>query len=262
MAGIGRKYKRKMQGTSSYAKVKPKSPTPSNPPSVKRSRIRYKRNGGADAALKRTIANELEQCKQPLKISLRNVIYYYYIHRLDAPHEEHWAGKEGTISIIRKHLELPMHTRRKIRRTLEHIMMCIRAGTPFEGKLGTTTGRHILIQSGSAEEELIARWMESHLGFRMTTMLVNEHRREEGKERVGVSAVMNAFYRLQPKVTIIEKVQSGGLNKAWMDASYNIAKQMQIMMGRISEDEVMTDKEGTITIVYNLQSTPFTIYRP
>ena len=93
-------------------------------------------------------------------------------------------------------------------------------------------------------------------------MLVNEHRREEGKERVGVSAVMNAFYRLQPKVTIIEKVQSGGLNKAWMDASYNIAEQMQTIMGRISEDEVMTDKEGTITIVYNLQSTPFTIYRP
>ena len=99
------------------------------------------------------------------------------------------------------------------------------AGSPFVGKLGTTTGRKILIESGSTEEELIARWMEAHLGFRMTTMLVNEHRREEGKERVGVSAVMNAFYRLQPKVNIIQKVQSGGLNQAWMDASYNIAKK-------------------------------------
>mmetsp|Transcript_36666 Transcript_36666/g.43818 ORF Transcript_36666/g.43818 Transcript_36666/m.43818 type:complete len:167 (-) Transcript_36666:313-813(-) len=91
----------------------------------------------------------------------------------------------------------------------------------------------------------MARWMESHLDFRMTTMLVNEHRREEGKERVGVSAVMNAFYRLQPKVNIIEKMQSGGLNQAWMDASYNIAKQMQIMLGRISDNEVMTDSTGT-----------------
>ena len=103
-------------------------------------------------------------------------------------------------------------------------MICIRAGLPFAGKLGTTTGRHILITKGSIEEELIARWMEAHLGFRMTTMLVNEHRREEGKERVGMSAVMNAFYRLQPKVTIIEKLQSGGLNQNWKQASYNIAK--------------------------------------
>ena len=136
------------------------------------------------------------------------------------------------------------------------------AGSPFVGKLGTTTGRKILIESGSTDEELITRWMEAHLGFRMTTMLVNEHRREEGKERVGVSAVMNAFYRLQPKVNIIQKVQSGGLNQAWIDASYNIAKQIQIMMGRISEDEVMIDNEDTTTIVYDLQGSPITNYRP
>ena len=79
-------------------------------------------------------------------------------------------------------------------------------------------------------------------------MLVNEHKRDEGKERVGVSAVMNAFYRLNPKVTIIEKVQSGGLNQAWMDASYNIAKQMQIMLGLLSEDEVMTDTNTGTTL--------------
>ena len=260
MGGIGRRYKRKMQGTSSYVKVVAPSPTP-HPPSVKRKRLKYKRNGGADTAIKRTIAHKMEQCAQPLSISLRHAIYYYYIHRLDGPHEEHWGGKEGTIAVIRKHLQLPPHTRRKIRRTLDKIMLCIRTGTPFVGQLGTTTGRHILIESGSAEEELIARWMESHLGFRMTTMLVNEHRREEGKERVGVSAVMNAFYRLNPKVTIIEKVQSGGLNQAWMDASYNIAKQMQIMLGLLSEDEVMTDTSTGTTIVYNLQSTTSTIYR-
>ena len=95
----------------------------------------------------------------------------------------------------------------------------------------------------------------------MTTMLVNEHRREEGKKRVGVSAVMNAFYRLQPKVTIIEKVQTGSLNQNWKEASYNIARQMQIMLGRLSEDEVMTDNEGTTTIVYNMQTSSITNYR-
>ena len=144
---------------------------------MKQQRLHYKRQCGADAALKKTIATELEQGGTPLSTSLRHAIYYYFIHRLDAPHEEHWSGKEGTISVIRHHLELPPHTRRKILRTLQHIMICIRAGLPFAGKLGTTTGRHILITKGSIEEELIARWMEAHLGFRMTTMLVNEHRR-------------------------------------------------------------------------------------
>ena len=79
----------------------------------------------------------------------------------------------------------------------------------------------------------------------MTTMLVNEHRREEGCERVGVTSVINAFYRLKPKINIIEKVQSGGLNEGWMTASYNIAKQMKIMLGKMTIYEIMTDREGT-----------------
>ena len=103
-------------------------------------------------------------------------------------------------------------------------MSFIMTGSPFDRKLDTTTGRNILIESGSMEEELIVRWIESHLEFRMTNMLVNEHRRKECKEQVGVSVVMNKFCCLQSKVNIIQKVQSGGLNQAWMDASYNIAK--------------------------------------
>ena len=88
MTRIGRKHKRKIQGTSSYTKVKP-PPPPLNTPSVKRKQLHYKRKGGADTALKRTIANKLEQSGTPLNISLRHAIYYYYIHQLDAPHKEH-----------------------------------------------------------------------------------------------------------------------------------------------------------------------------
>ena len=134
-------------------------------------------------------------------------------------------------------------------------MPCIITGSPFVGKFGTTTGRKILIESGSTEEDLIARCMESHLGFRITTMLVNKHRREEVKERVEVSAVMNVFYCLQPKGNIIKKAQSGGLNQAWMDASYNIAKKIQIMLGRISDDEVMTDDSTGTKFAYSMQIT-------
>ncbi len=43
-----------------------------------------------------------------------------------------------------------------------------------------------------------------------------------------------------------------------MNASYNIAKQMQIMLGRISEKEVMTDDstgKGTVRFIIHLNAT-------
>ena len=106
-------------------------------------------------------------------------------------------------------------------------------------------GRKVSILPGSQEETLIANWMEQHCGFRMTTLLVNEHRRECGKDRVSRFAVMSAFHRLQPKIELIEKIQSGGNNEAWIDASYNITKQMKIMLGELTIDEIMTDRKGT-----------------
>ena len=234
-----------MQGSNSYLKMNRSvpQPSPSHPPLVKRQRVHYKHEG-SNKNIEPTLEMLLDQGKESFHKSLRHAIYYYFIYHLDAPHEEHWGGKEGTISLIRKHLCLPPHTRRKICRTLQCIIHHIRTGTPFTGNYESHAGRKVLIESGSTEEELIARWMEAHLGFRMTTMLVNEHRREEGEERVSVSAVVNAFYWLEPKINIIEKVQSGGLNAAWLQASYNISKQMQIMLGKISMEEIMTDQEG------------------
>jgi len=55
----------------------------------------------------------------------------------------------------------------------------------------------------------------------------------------------NKFYRLKPKINVIGKVQSGRLNKGWMEASYNIAKQMKIMFEEMKIDEIMTDREDT-----------------
>ena len=78
----------------------------------------------------------------------------------------------------------------------------------------------------------------------MTTLLVNEHQREQGEARVSVSAVMSDFHCLQPKITVIEKVQSGGFNQNWKYASYCVAKQMQIILGKLSDDEIMIDKAG------------------
>ena len=61
---------------------------------------------------------------------------------------------------------------------------------------------------------------------------------------MSVPAVMTAFNCLQPKIVAIGNVKSGGLDQNWIDVSYCVAKQMQIMLGKLSDDEIMSDKEG------------------
>ena len=112
-----------------------------------------------------------------------------------------------------------------------------------------------MIESGSTEEELIAKWMESHLGFFITTLLVNKNRREEGKERVSISTIVKVFYPLKLKMNIIKKIQSDGLNEQWVQASYNVSKQMHIMLVRLSDDEIMIDSGGKVSTTINLLST-------
>ena len=51
-------------------------------------------------------------------------------------------------------------------------------------------GRKTMIDKGTYEEAIIADWMEQGLGFRMTTLMVNQHRHEEGLIPVGRSCVI------------------------------------------------------------------------
>ena len=94
--------------------------------------------------------------------------------------------------------------------------------------------------------------MEAYCGFRQTTFMVNEHRRQQGKDRVSVYAVMAAFYRLQPKIDVLQKVQSGGDKQGWINARYNVAKQMEAMQGKLTQQEVLTDSTGNILTINRL----------
>ena len=236
---IGRKNKKVMQGSKSYQ-------APPNNPALKQSAKRKKIDitPPLSPQIHRRTKKHLARTHRET-ICLRYAIYYQYVDILDAPHPEHWHGQNGTISKIRKCLHLRISQTRTIKKTLEEIVRCMAIGYKYDGLSELTHGRKTSIIPGSQEESLIANWMESHCGFRMTTILVNEHRREGGKERVSRFAVMSAFHRLKPKVQIIEKIQSGGNNEAWIQASYNITKQMKIMMGELTDiDEIMTDREG------------------
>ena len=58
---------------------------------------------------------------------------------------------------------------------------------------------------------------------------------------------MSAFYRLKPKIDILEKIQSGGNKPDWIEARFNLTKQMEIMLGNLTLQEIMTDNEGNLT---------------
>ena len=131
-------------------------------------------------------------------------------------------------------------------------MRCVKEGEDFDGHIRNNQklGRNILILPGSIKEALIANWMEAHCGFRMTTLMANEHRRQQDNIEVSRYAVMAAFYQLNPKVDVLSKVFSRGNNANWILASYNQCKQMKIMLGELSMDEIMTDDQGKSSI-YN-----------
>ena len=44
----------------------------------------------------------------------------------------------------------------------------------------------------------------------MTTTMVNNHRKKEGKDCVSVHGVMLTFYRLQAGITIVRKISQVG----------------------------------------------------
>ena len=81
-----------MQGSTSYTRKKLSSSETTSLILVKCQCLNYKRSGGTNAAIKRSIAMELQDCTQPQSKSLRMAIYYMYINHLDAPHGEELGG--------------------------------------------------------------------------------------------------------------------------------------------------------------------------
>ena len=81
--------------------------------------------------------------------------------------------------------------------------------------------------------------MEMNLGFRNTTVIVNTYRVEEGRQPVGRNAIMNAFGRMTPQVSVIAKIPQSNVNHdGWQRARKNQTKQLLVMLGGISVDEL------------------------
>ena len=92
--------------------------------------------------------------------------------------------------------------------------------------------------SNSDELNILADAMESKLGLRYTTDLINYHCHHKGFNTVCKSTVNLAFLRLQHKRTIIHKIQQGNKNEGkWKEARHLKTKQWLIMTNRLTEDK-------------------------
>ena len=164
----------------------------------------------------------------------RVAISYYYHIAMSAPPISEWSGWDGTISTIRRVFKFDLNKRFLIQKVLEDSIKCKEDGKQYDGTpyFERKNGPTLIIDPGSMEENIVANWMESDLGFRRTTDMVNQYRRDMGKIELGRNAIMNAFFRMTPLVTKIEKIPQGNKNHvAWALARKNQTKQMMIMCG-------------------------------
>ena len=133
-----------------------------------------------------------------------------------------------------------------IHHTLIDVMICIRIRLEFNGKLNLhkNCGCTIILKTGDTEEHLITNWMETGAGFCLTTEIVNEHCRSEEKCEVSRYCVMSSFYRMNPRIKTTRKVVSGGNNDKWINTRGKYTKQFMIILGKLTEEQIMTNAEG------------------
>ena len=80
--------------------------------------------------------------------------------------------------------------------------------------------------------------MENRLGLRYTTHIINFHCHQNGFYAVRKSTINLAFFRRQPKITRIQKIQQGAKNGGkWKEAIHRQTKQWLIMLNRLPEDK-------------------------
>ena len=177
---------------------------------------------------------------------LKMAIGVHYLYVIGKQTQKFWTGQSGIITKICKswHLKQSKH-RRFVKNILTNVHHCFNIRQPYLGHSGQKlggSGRQCIIKEGSVEEQIIANWMEQGLGFRQTTLMVNQHRREEGMRLVGRSAVQHHFDKMHPAINRISKTCQGNTNNhAWEQARKRQCEQLLIMFGRLSTAELLRE---------------------
>ena len=140
-------------------------------------------------------------------------IGFYYRASLQSPSRSKWEGKNGTINHICDVFNIPKTKRRIVKRILNDQLTQEQLNKPYDGRdmRRMNPERPTVIEPGSVDEGLLADWMEDNHDFRQSTIFLNQHRTEEGRMPVERSAVMNAFDRMNPRISLVQKQVQGGV---------------------------------------------------
>ena len=168
----------------------------------------------------------------------RLAIAYIFVEKLDIPPQEEWMGRNGTIAIISRTLNIPKGSYRTILGVLQNVTICFQNGNEYTGERDIDSIQFTKkIKENSIEEELIATWMEEGLGFQLTTMLLNMHLNEQGLEEIGIKSVYNTFYCLNPVISRTNKKSQMPENlELWADARFNWVTQLLLRTNSIQSE--------------------------
>ena len=144
----------------------------------------------------------------------RTEIAHVYRFVLHGPPPEEWDGNHGSIRKVCDMFGWKANNHNKHRKIRSIFLECeelLCKGLSFNQNKSKKlrTGRPPVILPGSVEEGIIADWMEANMGARMTTKMVNEHRRSQGLDTVSKNVILRHVKRMTPKVTTIKKKESG-----------------------------------------------------
>ena len=181
----------------------------------------------------------------------RMAIAYIFIHVLGAPAEAEWDGTNGAIPKIRKALDIPEKS--PIKSILYDILEHKRMGLEYKGDRIITDsplGRTPILTLDSPEAQIVADAIEDGLSIVQTTMMCNEHRRQEQLIALTKAPIEGLIKKMKPLVTKITKTKQGNrdANSPWARGRYGWSTQILVRLGTI---EGQKKEDGTIPDYWN-----------
>lgn len=174
-------------------------------------------------------------------------ICYYFKFVLHEPPQEEWDGKGGAIPTIRHALRIPPRT--DLKSMLLDFLEHERTGVEYKGDRinGSTLGRPPILTTDSVEAHIVADSIEDGLSVPQTTLMCNEHRRQEGQSALTEAPVYTLVKKLKPKVSSVKKRKQGkkDVDSPWSKGRYRFTTQLlvrfEILRAQKKDDGTVPD---------------------
>jgi hypothetical protein len=149
------------------------------------------------------------------------------------PNQQQQQNKLQT-SKIQSLLAIPSGSRNSILKVLQDVDFCMVAGVPYDSSVDRTSGGATsVIKDDSVELQILAGALEAGKSMDKATVLVNEHRREDGSKPVGRSAVYSRSLSLDPVVSETGQQSQGNRDgeSNYGKARYNYVQHLLVRFG-------------------------------